>query len=280
MLDSPGPSPKIHWNHVSRISKRERLRSFLTRHLRLAVGSAPRLGTDAPPLLFLVGRFDQFLKSDQLRTRTDGRLVISPWSDHGSELFDPVLIHAAVNAACGVVGKSPPTPNISWRWHVLGLLLALSGASGLVLVLPVFPGRWEWAGGCIVAVLFGVAFFLTMNRCLDLRLDPQHFFPQIVTILITLLVLAGARKWDVPRWVFALMAAAIAMGCVIASAALAPRMSIAAYSLRQPDVGLISSVADRPCPEYEFPRTPLQNLRLDLEDLFNSITLRIHGLTA
>lgn len=194
--------------------------------LVIAAGSGPRLGKDAPPLLLLVGRFDEFFKSDELKTRSEARLVISPWSDHGLELFDPLLIRAAVNAASVIIGKTPPAPYGSWRWHVLGILLTLFGASGLALVLPRFPPRWEWAGGLIVLVLFGGAYFLTLNTYLDLKPHPQNFLTQIITTVITLVVLVGAGKWRVPRWIFAVLAVAIAIGCVMASASLAAHMSI------------------------------------------------------
>ena len=197
--------------------------------LVIAAGSDPQLGKDAPPLLFLVGRFDEFVKSDELKTRLDARLVISPWSDHSLELFDPLLIHAAVNAASVAIGKVPPAPDGSWRWHVLGILLTLCGASGLALDLPRFPPRWEWAGGIIVAVLYGGACFLTLGPFLGLKPHPQNFLPQIITAAIALAVLVGAGKWRVPRWIFAALAVAIAMGGVLASNSFPARSGISLF---------------------------------------------------
>jgi hypothetical protein len=56
--------------------------------LFIALGSTPILGDHAPPLLLLAGRFEEAFPPALLKTRTDARLVISPWSDHmlaGSE---------------------------------------------------------------------------------------------------------------------------------------------------------------------------------------------------
>jgi len=50
--------------------------------LFIAVGFMPVLGDHAPPLLILAGRFEEALPPALLKTRTDARLVISPWSDH------------------------------------------------------------------------------------------------------------------------------------------------------------------------------------------------------
>jgi hypothetical protein len=63
--------------------------------LLIAVGSSPRLGEKAPPLLLLAGRFDEFFAPSELRARTDARLVLSPWSNHGFEFYDPLLVNTA-----------------------------------------------------------------------------------------------------------------------------------------------------------------------------------------
>jgi alpha-beta hydrolase superfamily lysophospholipase len=55
--------------------------------LFIAVGSLPVLGDHAPPLLLLAGRFEEFLSQALLKTRTDARLVISPWCDHVLEMW-------------------------------------------------------------------------------------------------------------------------------------------------------------------------------------------------
>ncbi len=82
--------------------------------LFIAIGYMPVLGDHAPPLLLLAGRFEEAFPPALLKTRTDARLVISPWSDHLLEAFDPVLVNAAVEAACAAVHKTPPAPPTAW----------------------------------------------------------------------------------------------------------------------------------------------------------------------
>jgi pimeloyl-ACP methyl ester carboxylesterase len=88
--------------------------------LFIAIGYSPVLGDHAPPLLLLTGRFEEAFPPALLKTRTDARLVISPWSDHLLEAFDPVLVNAAVEAACAAVHKTPPAPPTAWLWRLLG----------------------------------------------------------------------------------------------------------------------------------------------------------------
>ncbi len=71
--------------------------------LFIAIGSMPVLGDHAPPLLLLAAQFEEAFPPALLKTRTDAPLVISPWSDHLLEGFDPVLVNAAVEAACAAV---------------------------------------------------------------------------------------------------------------------------------------------------------------------------------
>jgi pimeloyl-ACP methyl ester carboxylesterase len=199
--------------------------------LVIAVGSGPRLGENAPPLLLLVGRFDEFFKSEELKTRTDAQLIISPWSNHGLELFDPLLIHAAVNAACAAVGKAPPPAFTAWRWRVAGIALAVLGALGLVVALPKFPPRFEWARGIFVAALVGSVWFLTLSAYVDFKPHPQNFLPQITGTVITLLVLIGAGKLRAPRLIFAALAIAIAIGGIIVTDIMAAHLTIHLFQI-------------------------------------------------
>ena len=190
---------------------------FMRPKLVIAVGSAPRLGEQAPPLLLLVGRFDEFFKSAELKTRTDAQLLISPWSNHGLELFDPLLVNAATTAACRAVGKTPPPALTSWRWRVAGTALTMVGALGLALILPIFPPRWTWARGVVVSALFITAFVLSINTCLNVKPHLRNMPLQIAVAAITLALLVGARKLQIRRWVFAAFAGALAICCGISS---------------------------------------------------------------
>src|SRR6185369_8501889 len=99
--------------------------------LFIAIGSMPVLGEHAPPLLFLAGRFEEAFPPALLETRADARLVISPWSDHFLEGFDPVLVNAAVKAACEAVRRTPPAPPMAWLWRLMGVVLAMLAAGAL-----------------------------------------------------------------------------------------------------------------------------------------------------
>jgi hypothetical protein len=115
--------------------------------LVIAAGADARTGEHGTPLLLLVGQFDEFFKPSELKTRTDAPTIVSPWSNHGFELFDPLLVNAAVKAACAAVGKPHPPASTTWCWNVAGVFLALLGAAALALALPPFPPRWSCARG-------------------------------------------------------------------------------------------------------------------------------------
>ncbi len=103
--------------------------------LFIAIGAMPVLGNHAPPLLFLAGRFEETFTPALLKTRTDAHLVISPGSDHVLEGFDPVLVNAAVEAACASVHQTPPAPPTAWLWRPFGVILAMLGAGALASYL-------------------------------------------------------------------------------------------------------------------------------------------------
>jgi len=87
--------------------------------LFIALGADPHLGENSgrPELLFLAGRFEEFIPPSRLKARTDARLVLSPWCDHVLEPWDPYLVNAGVEAACAAIGKTPPTPGKAWIWR-------------------------------------------------------------------------------------------------------------------------------------------------------------------
>src|SRR4030095_14999848 len=127
--------------------------------LFIAIGSMPVLGGHAPPLLLLAGRFEEAFPPALLKTRTDARLVISPWSDHLLEGFDPALVNAAVDAACAAVHK--PAPPTAWSWRLIGAVLAMLAAGKLASCLTdLFPHLARFRG-LFIAVFVVVAFMLT-----------------------------------------------------------------------------------------------------------------------
>jgi alpha-beta hydrolase superfamily lysophospholipase len=166
--------------------------------LFIAVGSMPVLGDHAPPLLFLAGQFEEVFTPALLKTRTDARLVISPWSDHFLEGFDPVLVNAAVEAACAAVHQTPPAPPTAWRWRLLGAALAMLAAGKLASCLTDLFPRLARLRGLFIGVFIAVAFMLTIGgRWLDAT---PHLRLQVIALPVILLLAIIAGKLRIPRW--------------------------------------------------------------------------------
>jgi len=186
--------------------------------LFIAVGDNPDLGVHGPPLLLLAGQFEEFVRPDRLKARTDARLVLSPWSDHVLELLDPCLVNAAVDAACGAVGKTPPAAPTSWLWRLAGLVLGMAGAVALIFFMPELPPRVAWARGFLVAVIIIFAPVLTMSTWLGWAPYLHRIPLQLALMIVLWLALVGVGKLHFPRWSIAAFAAVLALGCVIVTA--------------------------------------------------------------
>ena len=175
--------------------------------LFIAIGSMPVLGDHAPPLVLLAGRFEEAFPAAVLKAQTDARLVISPWSDHLLEGFDPVLVNAAVDAACAAVHKTPPAPPTAWRWRLIGAVLAMLAAGILAGCLTdLFPQLARFRGLCI-GVFIAVAFMLTIGgRWLEAT---PHFRLQIIALPVTFLLAIIAARLRIPRWSFVALGALV-----------------------------------------------------------------------
>jgi hypothetical protein len=169
--------------------------------LFIAVGAMPVLGDHAPPLLLLAGRFEEALPPALLKTRPDARLVISPWSDHLLEGFDPVLVNAAVEAACAAVHKAPPAPPTAWRWRLIGAALAMLAAGALASCLTdLFPQLARFRG-LFIGVFIVAAFMLTIGgRWLEAT---PHLRLQVIAVPVIFLLAIIARRLRIPLWSFA-----------------------------------------------------------------------------
>src|SRR6185295_18712234 len=147
------------------------------------------------------GRFEEAFTPALLKTRTDARLVISPWSDHLLEGFDPVLVNAAVEAACVATHKTPPPPPTAWRWRLLGAALAMLAAGVLASCLTdLFPKLARFRG-VFIGVFIAAAFMLTIGgRWLEAT---PHLRLQVIAIPVILLLAIIAGRLRIPRWSFA-----------------------------------------------------------------------------
>jgi len=173
----------------------------MSTRLFIAIGSMPVLGDHAPPLLLLAGLFEEFIPPSLLKTQTDAHLVISPWSDHLLEAFDPVLVNAAVEAACAAVHQTPPAPPVAWHWRLIGAVLAMLAAGRLATCLTdLFPQLARFRG-LFIGVFIVVAFMLTFGgRWLDAT---PHLRLQCIAMPVSFLVAMIAGRLRIPRWSFA-----------------------------------------------------------------------------
>ena len=157
--------------------------------LFIGVGNTATLGEHGPPVLLLSGRFEEF--SAELRAQTNAQVVISPWSDHVLEPFDPVLVNAAVKAACATVGKPVPAAPTAWRWRFAGLVLGIAGALVLMFRLPELHPRLARTRRFIVPAVLLIAIILTMGTWIGVTPQLRRIPQQLVLLVCHL---AGARR--------------------------------------------------------------------------------------
>jgi pimeloyl-ACP methyl ester carboxylesterase len=185
--------------------------------LFIAVGANPDLGTSGPPLLLLAGRFEELVPPNALAERTEARLVLSPWSDHALEPFDPRLVCAAVDAACATMGRPSPTPPTRWRWRLAGLLLGQVGALGLLFYLPSIPRPVSWARGPLMSAIVIITFVLTATTWLGAVPQLRRVPVQLAGMALIWLALAGAARLRLPRWSLVALDVVLALLCLAAS---------------------------------------------------------------
>jgi hypothetical protein len=155
-----------------------------------------------PPVLLLVARFGEFrpLMETWLKAQTNAQVVFSPWCEHITAAYDAVLVNAGVKAACAAVGKPVPAAPTAWRWRLIGLLLGITGALGLVFCLPEVHPRLARIRRFIVPGVLLIALILTLGTWVgaspQLRRIPAH----LVVLGVVWLALIGARRLRMPRW--------------------------------------------------------------------------------
>jgi pimeloyl-ACP methyl ester carboxylesterase len=180
--------------------------------LFIAVGFPVELGEHGPPLLLLAGLFEEIYRPARFRARTDAQAVISPWSDHILEPYDPVLARAAVKAACATVGRPVPVAPTAWRWRFAGLVLGIAGASVLMLRLPELHPRLARNRRFTVPAVLLIAIILTMGTWVGVTPQWRRIPAQLVLLLITRLALAGLSVLRMPRWSLAVVTGILALG--------------------------------------------------------------------
>ena len=182
--------------------------------LFIGVGFPARLGENGPPLLLLAGLFEEFFRPARLQSITNAQVVISPWSDHILEPFDPVLVRAGVKAVCATVGKTVPAAPTAWRWRFAGLVLGIAGALVLMVRLPELHPRLARARRFIVPGVLLLALLLTLGTWCGVTPQLRRILQQLVLLLPIWLALAGLSRLRMPRWSLAVITGILALACL------------------------------------------------------------------
>jgi hypothetical protein len=190
----------------------------LNPRLFVAVGASPDLGARGLPLLLMTGQFDEVFPPAQLKARTDGRLVVSPWCDHALETYDSQLVNTAVAAACAAVGRTPPAPPASWHWRLAGMMIGVLGALALAFCLPAFPPQWSWVRGLLVPAIYLVALVLTTGTWLGVEPLWRRLPLYLAYTAVGMILVFGAAKLRLRRWSFLALAVALWLGCFLGGA--------------------------------------------------------------
>jgi hypothetical protein len=184
--------------------------------LFIGIGFPAKLGEHGPPLLLLAGLFEEFSfnRPARLRAITNAQVVISPWSEHILEAYDPVLVRAAVKAACAAVGKPVPAASTAWRWRFAGLVLGVAGALGLMFLLPELHSRLARIRRYIVPAVLLIALGLTLGTWVGVTPQLRRIPQQLVLLPVIWLALAGLSRLRLPRWSLAVVTGILALGCM------------------------------------------------------------------
>src|SRR5262245_8988393 len=170
--------------------------------LFLALESDINVGERGPPLVVLMARFGEAapLIRTWLKGQTNAQVIISPWSEHITAAYDPGLVNGGAKAACAAFGKPVPAASTAWRWRLVGLLLGITGALGLMFCLPGVHPRLARIRRFIVSGVLLIALMLPLDTWLaaspQLRRIPAH----LVVLMVVWLALIGARRLRMPRW--------------------------------------------------------------------------------
>jgi alpha/beta hydrolase fold len=179
--------------------------------LFIGVGRPSEVGEHGTPVLLLSGLFDEFFRPAELREVKNAQVIISPWCEHILEVYDPVLVNAAVNAACETVGIPAPDAPTAWLWRFTGLVLGMAGALVLMLRLPELHPRLARARRFIVPGVLLLALFLTLSPWLGVTPQLRRIPWQLVLLPIIWLALVGLGRLRLPRWGLAVVTGILAL---------------------------------------------------------------------
>ena len=182
--------------------------------LFIGVGCTANVGEHGPPRLLLYSRFDEFrpLTDTWLKAQTNAQVVFSPWCEHITEAYDSRLVNAGVKAACIAFGKPVPPHPTAWRWRLLGLLLGLTGAGGLMFFLPDLHPRLARIRRFIVPGVLVIALILTLWPWLGVIPQLRRIPVQLVVMGIVWLALAGIGRLRLPKWSLPVVTGMLALG--------------------------------------------------------------------
>jgi hypothetical protein len=182
--------------------------------LFIGVGAPVDVSKHGPQELLLGGLFEELNRPAKLHAITNAQVVISPWCDHILEFCDPVLVRAAVKAACAAVGKPVPAAPTAWRWRFAGLVLGIAGALVLMFRLPELHPRLARTRRWIVPAVLLIALILTMGTWVGVIPQLRRIPQQLVLLPVIWLALAGLSRLRLPRWSLAVFTGILALGCL------------------------------------------------------------------
>jgi pimeloyl-ACP methyl ester carboxylesterase len=170
--------------------------------LFIALESDIHVGERGPPVVVLMARFGEFAPMIRtwLKAQTNAQVVISPWSEHITAAYAPTLVNGGVKAACAAFGKPDPAVPTAWRWRLLGLLLGIAGALGLMFCLPEIHPRLARFRRFIVPGVLLLALILTLWPWLGVSPQLRRIPAHLVVLGVVWLALLGARRLRMPRW--------------------------------------------------------------------------------
>jgi pimeloyl-ACP methyl ester carboxylesterase len=183
--------------------------------LFLALESDINVGERGPPVVVLMARFGEFrpMIETWLKTQTNAQVVISHWAEHITAAWDAGLVNGGVKAACTAFGKPVPAAPTAWRWRLAGLLLGITGASGLMFCLPEIHPRLARIRRFIVPGVLLLAVVLTVWPWVGVSPQLRRIPAHLVVLGIVWLALVGAGRLRMPRWSLPVLTAILSLCC-------------------------------------------------------------------